>query len=111
MPTQHQYHDAAEDLRSQARAHRDAVAWSPRSPSGDFTGPGPIADVVDESHRRVLRALAAAAVELDAAASECERRAEVCRSFRVELDRFRSLPYEVRQHMAEPVRPATWVDL
>jgi hypothetical protein len=111
MPNQHEYQAAAEDLRWRARAYRDAIAWSPRRPAGDFTGPGPVADAIDAGHRLALRALGAAADEIETIAAECDRRAEVCRAYRQDLATYHALPHGIREHARVPVRPATWVDV
>ena len=110
MPTEHEYRAAAHDLRVLARGHRDAIAWAPRRPATGFTGDGPVADAIDTGFDRALRWLSDAADQIDRAASECERRADVCRAHRHDLARWDELPLHIRERVPVPARPAPWVD-
>lgn len=110
MPTESEYRAASDDFRRRATSYRDTVAWSPPQPSRMFTGHGPIGDTVDERFGDVLRRIGEAADELAAVARECDRRAEVCRTYQLAVHRYRSLPAHIRALTPEPVRPARWVD-
>lgn len=110
MPTEHHYRTAADDLRLRARAYRDTVAWSPRRVADGFTGDGPVGEAVTDGYRRTLVALEGAADRFEAAAAECERRADVCRDHRRALDRWWALPDQIRAVTSAPARPASWVD-
>lgn len=109
MPTESQYRSAADEFRTRAGTYRETAAWAPTQPASGFTGDGPIATAVDDAFVGVLRRLTDAAGELDAVAGECERRAEVCRNYYAELRTYASLPWNVREHIPYPSRPAWWV--
>ena len=109
MPTESQYRTAADEFRRRANTYRDAAAWAPPHPSTGFTGDGPIADAVDDRFGGALRRLGTAAGELETVASECDRRADVCRGYYAELRAYAALPWHVREYALRPVRPAWWV--
>lgn len=110
MPTESQYRYAAEEFRRRALGHREAIAWSPPRPSERFVGDGPVADRIDRTVGVILRRLGHAADQLDVAARECERRADVCHAYHDAVRRYVSLPSHIREYTVEPIRPARWVD-
>ncbi len=111
MPTEAHYRSAAADLRGRARTYVDAAAWAPPRPARRFVGDGPVAHRVDREFEGLLRQLVAVADELRRVAGECERRAEVCRAYRLDLARHLALPDEIRGHVPRPARPAPWVEI
>lgn len=110
MPTRADYESTASLFRNQARSYRDIAAFTPRGTAASFCNEGPATATIDAAVLRVLGHVRAAADELDRAAAECDRRAEVCAQFRRAVDRYWSLPYEVRELTPYPARPASWAD-
>ena len=110
MPTAEEYSEAATTFRQRAEhLAREAgaqLAWQRAS----YLGDGPPRAAIDASLELARRAIADAADEMAALATECDRRASICEAYRRAVRFYWQLPYLVRLVTAYPARPAYWAD-
>jgi hypothetical protein len=112
MPTEGQYRSAATRFRQLSTAYGSDATFAPRTPSVQVVSAGLVADAIDFEHGTAIGALLTASDDLGRLASECERRADVCRSYRLAVQRWaEQLDTPMSEPGRRPVPPASWVDL
>jgi hypothetical protein len=107
MPTAEHYDDAAGRYLALAARLTDEIALAPRHAT--FVGAGRVRDVIETTTQHGIGSLRTAVEDLLRLAAVCERRAEICRRFRLQLRRYDELPESIRVDVARPSRPYPWV--
>lgn len=109
MPSEHDYRSAAHHFRAVASelADNKPTHWMGFASTGVdsmWVNLTMSAGVI-----QVARQMGAAIDELHSLANECERRASICRSYRLRWRRWLNASATERELMDYPYKPASWV--